>query len=283
MGSKPLRKNYYKNSPARPKARRRAQLAATGRMLLMLLVAGLLSLALIFGYDLLTQCDYFKAARIEVGGLDRLAKAQVLDQAGLTAGINILAVNLSLARRRLLAHPWIAQARVRRDLPGTIAIHIVEQQPLAILDLGHRFIINTDGSVFKAWAISDPLDLPVVSGLRYSDLDPQGDGPQPPFAAVMQVLHLGHQPGSVIPNTIIKTIAVDREMGLTLNVKAPIRNIRLGYDDYNYKYERLNRIFSYLEETAGLSALERIDLNDLDRVVVYPLGLAGPGGPSEEV
>ena len=195
----------------------------TSAMAAVMLVTGLF----ILGYDLLTQCDYFGARQLTIEGMQRLTREQVARQAGVYPGVNILSANLTLARKRLRAHPWISEAEVSREIPSGLTIVIKEHTALAMVDLGQKYLINTDGEVFKVWEPSDPHNLPLVSGLNLSDLTVSGRSkPAPPdhdkkasapFNSVMQVLQLGRKTGSVLPNRVVKKIHVDRQVGLTVH------------------------------------------------------------------
>ncbi len=233
-------------------------------------------------HDLLTQSDYFKISRMTIDGAQRLSEKEIAQQAQVDKGVNILAVNLSLVRKRLLAHPWIAEAGVSREIPSGLSIRIKEHRPLAVVDVGKKFLINHSGKIFKAWNASDPADLPVVSGLNVLDLPPVYGQTDPsageiarersaPFNAVMKVLRLGRQQGSILPNHSIRQIQVDRQIGLTLLAFDRIKTINLGYDDYDGKYNMLANLFSYLKHQQSVSDFDRIDLNNLNRVVLNPL------------
>jgi len=230
-------------------------------------------------HDFLIQCDYFRAGMLTIEGTRRLTKEQVARQARVHIGVNILAVNLSLVRKRLLAHPWIAGAEVSREIPSGLSIRIKEHSPLAVVDVGQKFLINHRGKIFKVWEASDPVNLPVVSGLNASDLTVYGQSdPSTPentdsFKAVMQVLRLGSRQGSILPNRYIKRIRVDRQIGLTIYAFDRIKTINLGYNNYAGKYHMLANFFSYLKRQQSISDFDRIDLNNLHRVVVNPLRL----------
>ncbi len=233
-------------------------------------------------HDFLTQCDYFKISRLTIEGAQRLSEKEIAQQAQVDKGVNILAVNLSLVRKRLMAHPWIAEAGVSREIPSGLSIWIKEHSPLAVVDVGKKFLINHSGKIFKIWDTSDPADLPLVRGLNVLDLPPvsgqnnvsEGDIAHErtePFKAVMKVLRLGRQQGSILPNHIISQIWVDRQIGLTLHAFDRIKTINLGYDDYDGKYHMLAKLFSYLKHQQSVSEFDHIDLNNLNRVVVNPL------------
>ena len=132
------------------------------------------SVCLVFLFLFLIQWDYLRAQRVVLSGAGRLSETLVLEKAGLRPGVNIFSVNLSKARKRLLSHPWIAEAAVGIGFPPEIRIRIKEHEALAVFELDRKYLANEDGRIFKEW---DPLEtrmLPVVSGLRYSDVDIAG-------------------------------------------------------------------------------------------------------------
>ncbi len=228
------------------------------------------SLLMVFCYDFVTQHDYFGAKTIVVQGNDHLEPEAVIRQCGVHIGINLLSVNLSLCRRRLLAHPWIAAAEVSRELPRQLRIRIQEHQPLAILELKAPFILNQGGRIFKQWMPGDPKALPRVRGLGYLDIDVKGAGGSPAFEAVMDLLRLGAQPGAVVPNSLIQEIRVDRDTGLSLYTSAWVREIRLGFDSYPRKYQGLKKVLLDLKKRA-ISKIESVDISDMERIVVNPV------------
>jgi cell division protein FtsQ len=245
-----------------------------------LVLIAAMSVGLVLAHDFLTQWDYFRADIVTVEGCRQLDKERVLRQARVGKGINILSVNLTLARKRLLAHPWIAEAEVGRELPSALHIRIQEHVPLAMLDMGRRFLINPDGEIFKEYEPSDRLDVPVVKGLEYMDIPlPERLGSEA-FGAVMTVLAMGRQTPTVLSIADIRDIRVDREMGLTLHLPdsapGPFTSVKLGYDEraegrgYGVKYRRLRKIIDFLEREGAFLRIDAIDLRDLDRIVVNP-------------
>ena len=227
-----------------------------------------MSFLFIFGYDLLTQSNYFKASQVTVSGHELLSDQDVLDQTGLSTGINIFSVNLTTTRKRLLAHPWVAEAEVSRDIPSGISIRIQEHKPLAIIDIKRKFLLNTQGEIFKEWKPADPVNLPIVSGLEFSDLNVGGTPYSQPFNAVMSVLKLGQKSGSVMANKQISNIEIDKDIGLTIHVNNSLRAIKLGYDNYSNKYKRLQEVLCYIENGTRFENVKSIDLNNPDRIVL---------------
>jgi cell division protein FtsQ len=229
-----------------------------------------LSLCFILVYDVVTQCDFFRSKEIRIIGAKRLSEQEVLRQAGISPPVNILAVNLNLVRKRLLRHPWIADAQVARELPDILTIRIREQKPLAILDLGGKFLINTRGEVFKAWTPSDPEDLPLVTGLTFSDIRLPHDSGSPAFDALMTTLNLGREEGAVLPNRQISRIQVDPDLGLTLYVLGGRKVVKLGYQDLKEKFKLLGTLLCRFDRQPGWTGFTTIDLVNPKRVIVNP-------------
>ncbi len=271
------------------------------------MIAGMAALVVtsclfVFVHDVVTQCDYFKARSLKIEGIHRLTQKEIIEQACLSEDINVLAVNLSMVRKRLMAHPWIAEAEVRREIPSGLFIRITEHQPLAVVDLGDKYIINQQGRIFKEWTASDPDTLPLISGLEVTDItiynetnnaDPQhrilqknhaqrAAGGGLPFEAVMQVLTLGKEARSILPNRKIRHIQVDRQIGITLEAFNQMKTIVLGYHNYPLKYAMLKNIMAYRNRGRGFPDFNRIDLNNVNRIVVNPVTEV-PSGDHKEV
>lgn len=264
------RKNVYRKEVQKRKQARISRTRAFLSLASGILVAVLLSLGFILGYDYLTQCDYFLVDKIVVQGADRLAKETIIGQSQINEGMNLLAVNLILARKQLLAHPWIDDAQIGRDLPDRIRITIQEHHPLAVVDLGRRFLINGRGEVFKEWTPADPPDLPQITGLGFADLYIPGKPSTRAFKAVLTVLEMGRKPDAVLPNSEIRQIRVDKEIGLTLVAFEKEKKILLGYGNYPEKYSGLSHTLRYLKRADPGMQFETINLYNAKRVVLGP-------------
>jgi cell division protein FtsQ len=270
MEKKRLRPNRLKKN--RDAARTRLRLRMVWTLRSIAAVAGLIliSLVFIFTYDVFTQVDYFKARSLKVTGNRRLSDQQVIEQAAIGKQANILALNLPQVRKRLLAHPWIAEAQVARVVPSEIRIRVTEYEPLAIVELDQPYYANREGILFKVLEPSDPLDLPLVTGLTLADI-PLGRYPaSAQFEAAIQILENCQTPDAILPGLSLERIHVDGDIGLTLFAKDPQRQIQLGFGSYPQKWKTLKLILTQLTGRIAFSQLSAIDLNDLDRIVVTP-------------
>lgn len=102
------------------------------RLLSLLLVCvGLVavSIGLLAGYRWLTTIEYFTIKDVQVTGVNRMSREDVLAQAELRPGMNLLAVNMENVEFLLDKNPWIETAQVTRVLPDTLKIRVTEREP----------------------------------------------------------------------------------------------------------------------------------------------------------
>jgi hypothetical protein len=82
---------------------------------------------------------------IEVRGAHRVEPAEVAKNSGLVWGTSLAREDLDKARVRLLADPWILDAKTHRRWPRRIRLEILERIPVAELGTGRW--IAADGTV----------------------------------------------------------------------------------------------------------------------------------------
>ena len=83
-------------------------------------------------------------------------------------GTKLGVVELTEIRERVLRNAFIKEATVRRDLPGTIVVSVVERTPVAFINTGELVSCDAEGVVMPHIVSSEIVDLPVISGLRES-------------------------------------------------------------------------------------------------------------------
>ena len=265
--TKTRKKRFRKNTRQKPRKGWRRLLIGLklGALVVILL---LISALFVVGYAAVTQSDFFRVQSIEVYGNAWLTSKQVIAQAMLTPQDNVLAVNLHLVRKRLLAQPWIASAQVMREIPGILRIFIEEHKPLAVVDLGRQFLINTAGRIFKEYVASDPRNLPLVTGIAYTDISLGAEALSPTLQAVCSVLQISRRKHSIPAYAAIESLHVDPELGVTITQRKTKRVIKLGSGRLQEKYVRLSRMLAYLQKGKRWRELRMIDVNNPDRVIV---------------
>lgn len=268
-----MKKNHYKNYDKNKYTKPIAKCCIfCFKTIIAISLLTILSVSCIFVYDVFTQCNYFKMKDLSIEGTCKFSEKQILKQAGISRGANILSVNLSTAKKRLLTHSWIIDAEIKRKLPSKIIIKIKEHKPLAILDLGDKFIIDINGKIFKEKIQSDADNLPIITGLKIADINGCRNIS---FDSVMTVLHILAQSKNMISNEIMRQIKVDREIGLTIYVSNSvdsnnIKAIKLGYNNYSSKFAMLKKALFYIDNNEYFEGFKSIDINNLNRIVVSP-------------
>src|SRR5690606_14634607 len=111
-----------RDSPARIRAalgRIRGSLVVVGRVVLVCVIcAGAAGLARLVERHVRTS-EAFAVREIMITGLERLGRAEIVAVTSLREGQNIFDSAPEELTERLEAHPWIAEAHVRRRLPQT--------------------------------------------------------------------------------------------------------------------------------------------------------------------
>lgn len=88
---------------------------------------------------------------LDIAGQEKLTPVQIAAAAGLYPGVPVGGLDPLTLAERLLSHPRIARADVRRTVPGRLDIRIAERQPaaLALLGEGQAAVLDVEGIVLE--------------------------------------------------------------------------------------------------------------------------------------
>jgi len=125
--------------------RRRAVAAAAQRRRRRRSIGLLVGLGALMITVALAFSPLFSVDEVRVAGLDRLDAEQVLALAGVEEGAPMLLVDLGGAREALAADPMVASAAIEREWPRTVALRVVEEQPLALVVHGDIASVVAEG------------------------------------------------------------------------------------------------------------------------------------------
>lgn len=115
----------------------------------------------------MTSGEAFEVRDIRVIGHSRLSIGEVEALLHGLRGRNIVRTPLEEWRAKLLSSPWVRDASLRRALPDTIEVRIVERVPLAVAHAGETLLLIDDqGEIVDEFGPRyRQLDLPIVEGL----------------------------------------------------------------------------------------------------------------------
>ena len=103
--------------------------------------------------------------QVQVTGNHYVSRAALLEVFIPDRGASILRVPLEERRRQIEALPWVAQATIRRALPNTLEVDVVERTPIAFLRAESGLSLVDAHGVILENPLSDDFHFPVVTGI----------------------------------------------------------------------------------------------------------------------
>jgi cell division septal protein FtsQ len=234
-------------------------------------VAIVLALVLYTGYRVTTlvlNAEALTITRINVSGNSRLSRGEVVALLDGLRGTNMLTVDLDAWRRKVLGSPWVADAAIRRMLPGTVSVVIAERQPMGIGRINdHLYLIDDRGGIIDEFGPNyAEFDLPIIDGLA---APPRDNGP------------LVDEPRAMLASRVLTALQVHPELAkrvseidvsdlrdAVLLLKGDTAFVRVGNEQF------AERLQSYLDLAPTLheriAAIDYVDLRFDERVYVRP-------------
>ena len=107
----------------------------------------------------------FEVRHVRVSGVERMNEGRVYERVVSQRNEPMPDVDVIAIREELLELPWVKDARVSRQLPGTLAIDIVERVPHAVLQRPDRLVlVDVEGNELEPINRTDIGDRLVISG-----------------------------------------------------------------------------------------------------------------------
>lgn len=131
------------------------------------LVASLAGLTALAGQQLaFAAADAgYEVSRVEVRGVERMNELKVYERVLGEKDRAMPLVDLHALRGSLMELPWVADARVSRQLPDTIVVDIVERQPHAVLRRPDRLVlIDPSGRELEPVSQADAKGMLQIAG-----------------------------------------------------------------------------------------------------------------------
>jgi len=216
----------------------------------------------------LRSSESFAVRTIEVGGLERLERTEVLGIAGISAGMSIFAVDEQKAAERLRDHPWIREAIVRKKMPDALSVDIVERELALLLWCGGLYRVDSDGTIFEKHPAGAPVDRVVVTGIEEDLLEGDREILSAELRKIIQVLAEYERMG-LGAGTPVSSVHREHGGGLVLYIGDDGREIRLGIGHVRKKLMRLRAVFRKLtSDGLGWEYIMVDSKNFPERVVV---------------
>jgi cell division septal protein FtsQ len=149
--------------------RRRPWHRTWGRRLLAGIALGAAAVVVYAALALAVSSPALAVGTITITGNERISAGEVHALLEGLAGTSILTLDIERWRRQLRASRWVADADIRRVLPGTVAVAITERRAVGIAHLrGELHLVDAAGTIIDEYGPNyADIDLPIVYGLAH--------------------------------------------------------------------------------------------------------------------
>jgi len=233
---------------------------------------GCVAAALAFGCYrvsmLAAQAHVLQVGRIAVRGNERLSRGEVLALLNGLRGESLLWTNLDLWRRRLVASPWVRDAALRRSLPSTVEVAIVERRPVGIGRINSDlYLVDDRGVVIDQYGPQyTDLDLPIIDGLSASPNDSPTMTDETRAELAARVIAAIKARPAIAKR--LSQIDVSDAHNATVILSGDPARIQLGDDQFVPRLESYLQLASALRER--VAEIDYVDLRFEDRIYVRP-------------
>jgi cell division septal protein FtsQ len=195
----------------------------------------------------LRTSESFSVRGIELTGLERLTREEVLEAAGVVEGMSIFELDEEEAQRMLALHPWVRECHVEKRMPDSVAVDVVEREFVALLWSGSLFRVDLDGTVFEEHPRGAPIDRVMITGIEQALLEEDGELFREELRKILQIVGEYERMGlgTVAP---IRTIHREHGGGIVLYIGDGAREVRLGVGHTRKKLRRLRAVLRELRQ-----------------------------------
>jgi len=221
-----------------------------------------------WGIQHLSKLPYFQVAQVSVEGHFQLSAEEIVDGLGLPPHANLLELDLEALHRHLLRNPWIKEAFVKRRLPFTLIVRVVERMPEAILIADRAYLLSGDGVVLSE-VEGDVPPLPVLRAPVKRPYTP-GEVILPQEVAKGLSIWKRFQTAAVLSGKQTREITLAQDGSYMVSMGPELPFIRLRAEDVDGQLERLGQVLTLTGNDLG--NYEYVDLRFGGKVIVRPRG-----------
>jgi hypothetical protein len=203
---------------------------------------------------------------IEITGLGKVGRIEVLNIMGLRKGQSILNIDAGSVEERLKTIPAVRNASVSFESRGCLTVQIAEREAAAIVKCGDRLMqMDLDGVLFSQAAADEKGTLPLMTGLCDSTHN-TGDRIDPrSLGLIREFLTAVDHSKSWLAGTAVNECAWS-ENGFTLVLGEKAVPVDIGKDAFEQKITKLRNVIDTLNERDWADLVTRIDLDYPDKV-----------------
>ena len=210
--------------------------------------------------------QWLKLEKIDITGINRLNRTQVLDTMGLRRGQCALGIDVRRVEDRLGHLPVVDKASVDLDWRGRMVAAIVERKPVAVVECGGQdMLMDSKGVLFARMSPGRKNALPLMTGLCGSGVK-AGDS-----VSAGSLEHMGELLSALEDSkSWLSGSAVDecRWTGndLTLIMGQRAVPVNFGREGFQRKLAKLKNVIRTLNDRGWADLVTGIDLDYPGRV-----------------
>ena len=260
--SKNKKNSIDEKIPAREKINAKQALNSKKKRRVKILCGAILFVAALV---LLLSSRIFDIKEINVNGISKLTKEEVISISQIPINTNIFALNKLKAKYRLLENSYIEDVYIKREYPSTITINIKEKVPTFMIQFANSYIyLNNQGYMLEV--STEALPLPTLLGIK-TDLSNVKPGKRldvedlKKFNKLIQIMDISR---NFELDTLITRIDITDTSNYTVYIDSEGKTVYLGDAvDLNTKILHLKEILNQNKGKAGEIFLD-MDLNEYD-------------------
>lgn len=260
--SKNKKNSIDEKIPAREKINAKQALNSKKKRRVKILCGAILFVAALV---LLLSSRIFDIKEINVNGISKLTKEEVISISQIPINTNIFALNKLKAKYRLLENSYIEDVYIKREYPSTITINVKEKVPTFMIQFANSYIyLNNQGYMLEV--STEALPLPTLLGIK-TDLSNVKPGKRldvedlKKFNKLIQIMDISR---NFELDTLITRIDITDTSNYTVYIDSEGKTVYLGDAvDLNTKILHLKEILNQNKGKAGEIFLD-MDLNEYD-------------------
>ena len=197
----------------------------------------------------------FAVSEIITTGAKHRTPDELATIAGIAKGQNVFTTDLDRARARLVADPWVSEATLARQLPGTVFLRVVEREAGGIVATndgtakaagGDTYLVTREGAIIKRLETGDPTDFTIVTGVVLQQLIDDREGAT---RIVRRALDLAadYERSPLAQRSPLEEVHVETNGELTLVIGKNAISLHMGGAPYRRKLEQAVRVVAELD------------------------------------
>lgn len=212
--------------------------------------------------------DLFGLKRVLVSGTSLVSQEEVIALAEVEPGTSLFAIPLDSVQKRVGANPFIKVAAASRQFPRTLCIQVHERTPLAYLNAGKLYSIDSTGYIMPMPAAGPQLGIPILSGLtKMEELQVNGPAEHDQVLQMVNILTDIRRTYPGLYPQISELVHTERDNYVLFTTEGATR-IMLGSQQFTRKIHLLEAFWATVGTGRSWGDYEYIDLRFQKQVIV---------------